>query len=130
AGAWFEARLLAHSGYAPTLGRCVACGTKIVVPASETTQPVEYSPSLGGTLCAACASRDPARLSVAVQALRVLRRLERAEEPPPCTGNDWRMTRKIRRDLQLCLQRSLVSHLELRLRSQRFLDDLLAAARE
>jgi DNA repair protein RecO (recombination protein O) len=126
-GAWFEARFLAHAGYAPTLGRCVACGRKIAVAAAETTTPVEYSPLLGGTLCAACAPRDMARLSVAVQALRVLRRLERADTPPLDLLDEWQMTRKTQRDLRACLRRTLAVHLEIRLRSQRFLDDLLAA---
>ncbi len=127
-GAWFETRFLAHAGYAPTLGRCVACGQKITAAADATSQPIEYSPLFGGTLCEICAPRDPARLSVAVQALRILRRLERADAPPTREALDeWAMTQKTRRDLRICLRRTLVSHLEIRLRSQRFLDDLLDA---
>jgi DNA repair protein RecO (recombination protein O) len=126
-GAWFEARFLAQSGYAPTLGRCVACGEKIAVAAEETSRLIEYSPQLGGTLCAGCALSDPSRLSVSVQALRVLRKLEHALAPPALeTLNEWQVTRKTRLDLRLCLRRSLAAHLEIRLRSQRYLDDLLA----
>lgn len=128
-GAWFEAHFLAQAGYAPTLGRCVVCGTKIAIPAEETAQLVEYSPALGGTLCRLCLAHDPGRLQATVQALRVLRKLERSGAPPVAEEIEaLQLTRRTRRDLRGCLRRTLGAHLEVRLKSQKFLDDLLAAA--
>lgn len=118
-GRWFEARYLALLGYAPQIGRCVSCDKKIVVPADDATRRLVYSPGLGGTLCGDCATRDVHRLSVNVQALRVLHRLSRADEPFPVelTGN-------ARRNLRDCLQRGLLAHLEIKPKSRAFLDEV------
>ncbi len=118
-GRWFEARYLVLLGYAPQIGRCVACDKKIVVPADDAARRLIYSPSLGGTLCGDCANRDAQRLAVNVQALRALHRLSRAMEPAPVelTGN-------ARRDLRDCLRRGLMAHLEIKPKSQAFLDEV------
>jgi len=112
AGFWFQARFLELSGYAATLGRCVVGGEKIVVAPDE----------LGGTLCGGCASRDPQRMSVLAQSLRALRVLERAAQPP--WAEALALTTSARRDLRDCLRRSLLAHLEVRPRSQKFLDEV------
>ena len=127
-GRWFEARYLSHLGYAPTLGRCVACGTKITADADDSTQQVGFSPQLGGNLCNGCGPRDPSRLNVRVQALRALRKLERADAPPQFDELD--ITNAAARDLRDCLRRSLLLHLDIRLKSQLFLDEVTAAAYE
>jgi len=124
-GRWFEAHFMELLGYTPTLGRCVACGTKINVPPSDTTQRLAFSPALGGTLCHICAPRDPQRLNVAVQALRALRRLERGVEPP--LPEELALTSSARHDLRQCLRRCLALHLDVRLKSLNFLDDVMAA---
>lgn len=121
-GFWFEARFLALLGYAPTVGRCVAGGEKIVVAAGDVSQRVPFSPLLGGTLCAVCAPRDPQRMSLLAQALRVWHALERAPSPSPLE-----LTTAARRDLREGLRRSLRTHLELKMRSQKFLDDVMSA---
>jgi len=127
-GRWFEARYLSLLGYAPTLGRCVACGTKISVDTEDYEQQVIFSPLLGGNLCRTCGPRDPQRLSVRVQALRALRKLERADAPPPLAG--LALTAAAARDLRNCLRRSLLLHLDIKLKSQIFLDEVTAAALE
>jgi DNA repair protein RecO (recombination protein O) len=124
-GYWFEAQFLTLLGYAPMLGRCVACGEKITVPLEDATRQLAFSPALGGTLCRLCASRDPQRLNVLVQALRLLRQLERASAPPD--PNQLFLTSGVRRDLRSCLRRCLVLHLDVKLKSQNFLDDVMAA---
>jgi len=125
-GRWFETHFLAILGYPPTLGRCVACGEKIVVESEDTTARVAFSASSGGTLCARCAPRDANRLNVNVQALRALHRLERSTRPPQ--GEELALTTTATRDLGDCLRRSLALHLDVRLKSQRFLDDIIADA--
>ncbi|MBV9470376.1 MAG: DNA repair protein RecO, partial [Abitibacteriaceae bacterium] len=124
-GRWFEARFLALLGYSPTIGRCVACEQKIVVPLEDTTQRLAFSPLLGGTLCAGCASRDPQRLTVSVQTMRALHKLERAVTVP--SGEDLALTGAGRRDLRDCLRASLYTQLEIKLKSQSFLEDVAAS---
>jgi DNA repair protein RecO len=124
AGLWFEARFLSILGYAPTLGRCVVCGDKIVIAPDEQSRQVPFSASLGGTLCATCAPRDPARASLLAEALRALHRLERAAQPP--SSQNIELTTAARRDLRTALRSLLTAHLEIRPRSQKFLDEITA----
>jgi len=49
---FFEARILALTGFGPELGSCAGCGAQPVVPA-------RFSPALGGVLCRGCRDRDP-----------------------------------------------------------------------
>jgi DNA repair protein RecO (recombination protein O) len=124
AGMWFEARFLSILGYAATLGRCVVCSDKIVVAPDEPSRQVPFSAALGGTLCAACAPRDPTRASLLAEALRALHRLERAVQPP--SSQNIELTTGARRDLRSSLRGLLAAHLEIRPRSQKFLDEISA----
>jgi DNA repair protein RecO (recombination protein O) len=118
-GRWFEARYLTLLGYAPQIGRCVSCEKKIVVPAEDSNRRLIYSPALGGTLCGDCAARDAQRLTVNVQALRALHHLSRSAQP-----FELELTGAARRDLRDCLRRGLAAHLEMKPRSQAFLDEV------
>jgi DNA repair protein RecO (recombination protein O) len=127
-GRWFEAQYLQLLGYAITIGRCVACGEKISVALEDTQRAIFFSPSMGGTLCGACALRDSARLNLKVQALRALHQLGRASAPPEREfWERWSLTSAARRDLREALQRSVFSHLDIRLKSRAFLDEVLAS---
>jgi len=129
-GRWFEAKYLAHLGYAPILGRCVACEIKLNVASDDTQQSVAFSPALGGTLCSACAFRDSARLTVRVQSLRALRQLERADAPPDAEvfSAQLSLSTQARGDLRDVLQRSLNAHLDVKWKSRAFLDEVLASS--
>ena len=122
-GRWFEARYLSLSGYAPQIGRCIECDKKLVVAADDVSQKLLFSPSLGGTLCSSCASNDVNRLSVNVQALRLLHQFMRLPRAPAT----WDLSNAARRDLHSCLRRTLSAHLELKPKSQTFLDEVMAA---
>jgi DNA repair protein RecO (recombination protein O) len=124
-GRWFESHFLAHLGYSPTVGRCVECGQKIVVDKENIQQRIAYSPVRGGTLCDKCARVDVERMSINVQALRALHRLERAVQPP--TTAEMALPSAAARDLRDVLRRSIKVHLDVRLQSLRFLDDVLTA---
>lgn len=124
AGHWFEAHFLMLLGYTPVIGDCVVCGEKIVAARSETSLKLAFSPILGGTLCNSCMARDPQRLSLAVQSLRGLHQLIRAETPPTKLVEQWQAAS--RRDLRDALRQQLSSHLDVRLKSKRFLDDVLS----
>jgi DNA repair protein RecO (recombination protein O) len=121
-GRWFEAHYLALLGYAPQIGRCMSCSSKIVVASDDTAQKLLFSPVLGGTLCGSCAGKDAQRLTVNVQSLRFLHQLLRSVEPPA----DWDLPGNARRDLHDCLRRTLSAHLDLRPKSQSFLDEVMA----
>lgn len=122
AGLWFESQFLSHAGYAPTIGRCVVSGEKIVVAPDDLTARVAFSPQLGGTLCASQLARDVNRMNVQVQSLRALRVLERAQQPP--LFHTLELTTNARRDLRDVLKLSLAYHLEARPKSQKFLDEV------
>jgi len=65
-----EMRLLALTGYAPSLAVCAACGAD--VPPKGTAP---FSSLLGGVVCSACRGRDPKAIGVPSGALAVLERL-------------------------------------------------------
>lgn len=122
AAAWFQTRFLHILGYAPTIGRCVASGEKIVVAPDDISSQIAFSPELGGTLCAAEAARDSNRLMVSVSALRALHSLGRAPYPP----RELELTSGARRDLRELLRRQITQQLDTKLKSQKFLDEILA----
>jgi DNA repair protein RecO (recombination protein O) len=123
-GMWFEARYLAVHGYAPTLGKCIACEAKISLPPDDETSRVAFSPQMGGTLCASCAPRDAERLSPPVGALRVLHSLERSPQPPH--AGRFSLSKNARYELRRALRTQLQAHLDVRLKSQKFLDEVEA----
>ena len=126
-GHWFEARLLAHLGYAPTIGHCVECSRKIVVDRDNTQARLSFSPSRGGTLCSDCKTCDPNRMTVGVQALRSWHRLERIDAAPLNSDSIvLDLSSANARELRDMLRRSLVVHLDLKLQSTRFLDDVVS----
>jgi DNA repair protein RecO (recombination protein O) len=122
AAAWFQTRYLHILGYAPTIGHCVASGAKIVVAPDDMISKIAFSPSLGGTLCSTEATRDADRLMVSAGALRALHTLSRAATPPP----ELELSSAAQRELREVLRRQLVLHLDTRLKSQKFLDEILA----
>jgi len=69
---YFELHLLDLSGYRPQLQECVAC--------REALKPVEnaFGPGAGGVLCPNCKFEYPSALPISVDALKVLRLLQRS----------------------------------------------------
>lgn len=68
----FELHLLQCSGFMPELYRCVEC-REVLSPGNHL-----FSPEAGGTLCTTCCPRDIRIMHLSVQALKVLRFLDRA----------------------------------------------------
>ncbi|MBW3635216.1 MAG: DNA repair protein RecO [Armatimonadetes bacterium] len=129
AGLWFEAQWLAHQGYAAVIGFCASCDEKISLPDDRPNAPIAFSPQQGGTLCATCAAMQP-HTTVAASSLRALHRLERSRRAPASLFDApfGLATREIG-ELGAVLRRCLSHHLEARLRSQSFLDEIRAAKR-
>lgn len=122
-GHWFESRFLALLGYPTQIGSCVECERKIVVPKDEGERKIAFSPQRGGTLCDQCARLDAARLTPSAATLRCLYGLERAESAPQVLAATL-PTPQVLGELRDLLRRQIAVHLDVRLRSRRFLDDV------
>jgi len=68
---YFELNVLKYSGFMPELYRCVWCQRQL-----SPTQHL-FSPGAGGTLCVQCTPTDARIMPLSVQALKVLRFLDR-----------------------------------------------------
>ncbi len=122
-GHWFESRFLALLGYPTQIGSCVECERKIVVPKDEGERKIAFSPQRGGTLCDQCARLDAARLTPSAATLRCLYGLERAESAPQVLAAALPSS-QVLGELRDLLRRQIAVHLDVRLRSRRFLDDV------
>jgi DNA repair protein RecO (recombination protein O) len=70
---YFELHLLEHLGYRPQLQRCVSCNS----PLRPTTN--FFSLSGGGAVCSRCHDQEPVKIPLSLNALKVLRFLQRNE---------------------------------------------------
>jgi DNA repair protein RecO (recombination protein O) len=129
AGFWFQAQWLAHQGYGAIIGFCAECDEKIVLPDDKPNAPVAFSPQQGGTLCATCAAHG-AHQTVAAMSLRALHRLERSRRAPQSLHDaPFGLSEREIGELGSVLRRCLSFHLDARLRSQAFLDEIRASKR-
>src|SRR5579872_995063 len=85
----YELRLMAERGYAPELNACVRCGDAL--PGGR----MGFSPSLGGTLCAAHRYSVDDTIAVESPTIEYMRKLSEAEPeellrlaPPPTTAGE------------------------------------------
>ena len=131
AGSWFQAQWLAHQGYGAVIGICAACGEKIALNGDTTLDtPLAFSPPQGGTLCGQCARSEGTSFTVGAQSLRALYRLERSRRAPASLRDaPFELGARGVGELGTLLRRSVAHHLSARLRSQAFLDEILAARR-
>ncbi len=125
-GHWFEIRFLALLGYPSQIGRCVECERKIVVPPGNDTRTIAFSPQRGGTLCEQCARLDAGRMTPSVATLRRWHALERMESATQVLAGEL-PSPKLLGELRDLLRRQITTHLDMRLRSRRFLDDVSQA---
>lgn len=63
---YFELRLLGLMGYGPEMRVCPSCRTPLASPGP-------FSPSLGGSLCPACALKEPGALPLSPAAFQAMR---------------------------------------------------------
>ncbi len=112
---YFEIQLLGHLGYRPELHECLNCRTPV--------EPVEnfFSPSGGGILCPNCAHTEPLVRSVSVDALKVLRLLQRGEY---ATVSQIRITKELFREIEGILHGYVRYLLERELKSTGFIERL------
>ena len=116
---YFELHLLKCSGFMPELYRCVECGDPL--------EPEKhlYSPEAGGTLCTRCTPTGVRIMRLTVQALKVLRYLDRTtlhEISKLHTGAG------LDGDLKELLSATVTYWLDNEIRSKRFMEHLERAS--
>lgn len=109
----FETKMLQVAGVSPQLSACVSCG--------EQREPYAFSIAHGGLLCTTCLSADPHAIAVTPSTWKLLRLfqvfdLERLGE--------IEVKQATRTQLKHVLRSYMDEHLDLRLKSRSFLDQL------
>jgi DNA repair protein RecO (recombination protein O) len=90
----YELHLLEFAGYRPQLTDCVRCNTPL--------QPVRnyFSPEMGGALCTACGNSERRSLELSVDALKILRHLQRNDF---ATGPRLSLPLPLRREMEIVM---------------------------
>ena len=116
---WFELHLLEAMGFRPELARCLECGAAILPDGNS------FSPVGGGVVCPQCAHAAHGARSISVDALKILRHLQRS----PLVGVlRLRLATGLQREVERLLHATVSAVIERELRSRDFLDEV--AARE
>ena len=112
---YFELKLLTHLGYKPQLHQCLGCGNSL--------EPITnfFSSSGGGVLCPQCREKEPLARSISVNALKVMRLLEKSEY---ATASRVRLSAELSRELEQLMRHYIRYLLEREVRSVGFLDRL------
>ena len=127
AGVWFETQWLAHQGFAPTIGVCVACGEPLSAPLDSQ---IWFGPNQGGTLCDNCRHLDTGAQRVSAASLRALHRLQRSRRAPLSLARaPFGLDAEQSAQLAVCVRRSTLAHIAARFKSATFLEELRAARR-
>lgn len=114
---WFELHLLDVMGFRPELTRCIECGAEIE-PAGNA-----FSPVAGGVVGPECAHAALGARPIGVDALKVMRHLQRSELPDVLR---LAVPRPVGREVERLLHDTVSAILERELRSRDFLDEVAA----
>jgi DNA repair protein RecO (recombination protein O) len=112
---WYELHLLDAMGFRPELTRCLECGATIE-PAGNA-----FSPVAGGVLCPACGGAALGARPIGVDALKVMRHLQRSDLT---TVLRLTVPRPTAREVERLLHATISAVLERELRSRDFLDEV------
>ena len=117
---YYEIRLLDLVGFRPHLFHCAACGEEI--------QPEDqfFSAEQGGVLCPTCGRKTPGVRPISMQALRLLRHMQRSDYP---TARRLSLSADIDREVENLLQHYITYLLERSLNSPAFLRRVRAESR-
>jgi DNA repair protein RecO (recombination protein O) len=114
---WFELHLLEAMGFRPELTRCLECGAEIQPDGNS------FSPVGGGVVCPQCAHAAHGARPVSVDALKILRHLQRS----PLVGVlRLRLAAGMQREVERLLHATVSAVIERELRSRDFLDEVAA----
>ncbi len=111
----YELHLLGYLGYRPQITRCVRCNTDL--------EPVMnyFSPELGGALCPACGNAERRSLEISVDALKILRYLQKTNF---ATAPRIRLSPELRQELEHVMRSYTRYLLERDLKSAQFVHNL------
>lgn len=109
----YEMKIVAAAGYMPTLDACVNCG--------RTEGAFRFSAPAGGALCQQCRHRDPASLALDETVWKLLRLF--AVLDLARLGN-IAVKEATKQQLQTAMRSWMDMHMDLRLKSRQFLDQL------
>ncbi len=112
---YFEVQLLKFSGFMPELYRCVECRQEIS-PGQHV-----FSPDVGGTLCRRCTPGGPRIMGLSINALKVLRFLDRT---PVMELSNLRTNKGLEDEIKGLLSATLIYWLDKEIRSKRFMEHL------
>ncbi len=111
---YFELHLLDHVGYRPELYHCLCCKSPLKPEANL------FSPSSGGVLCPGCSKSQPLVRPISVNALKVMRLLQRSDY----TIGKVRIGSELSSELEQLMREYISYLLEEEVRSAQFLDRL------
>ena len=112
---YFEVQLLKFSGFMPELYRCVECRQEIS-PGQHV-----FSPDVGGTLCRRCTPGGPRIMGLSINALKVLRFLDRTSITEL---SNLRTNKGLEDEIKGLLSATLSYWLDKEIRSKRFMEHL------
>lgn len=115
---YFELNLLKAAGYAPVLKNCGSCGRKFEAPVEK----AGFSPGAGGAVCAACMGAAGGCLRLSGGALSTLSCLNGAF---PGMLARIKASEIIKDEIREALACCLDYHLEKKLKSKEFLEEIL-----
>lgn len=112
---YFDLHVLKCSGFMPELYGCVECRRGLEAGRHH------FSPEAGGALCSACTPSGPRIMGLSLQAMKVLRFMDRGEMPELAR---LRIDPPLRRELKDLLDAALKYWLDREVHSRRFLEHL------
>jgi DNA repair protein RecO (recombination protein O) len=114
---WFELHLLDAMGFRPELTRCIECGAEIEPEGNA------FSPVAGGVLGPECAHAALSAQSITMDALKVMRHLQRNELAAVLR---LAIPRATHREVERLLHATVSAILERELRTREFLEEVTA----
>lgn len=112
---YYEIRLLDLLGYRPQLNNCLNCGAEIK-PEDQF-----FDVAQGGVLCPRCGPLSPTALPISMPTLKFLRHFQRSTFAEASRAE---LSPAVRREMESLLNRYLTYHLERRLNSPAFLQEV------
>jgi len=112
---YFELNMLTHLGYRPQLHQCLGCDAPLEPVANF------FSPSSGGVLCPICQAKEPMARPISVNALKVMRFLERSDY---ARVSKLKVKAELGRELELLMRHYIKYLLEREVKSVEFVDRL------
>ena len=112
---YYEIRMLDLLGYRPQLNHCLNCGAEIK-PEDQFFDVVQ-----GGVLCPRCGPLASTAVPISMRALKFLRHFQRSTFAEAARAE---LTPGVRREMESLLNRYLTYHLERRLNSPSFLQEV------